>query len=114
MAKTPSAEENADPGAETADKVARIGGAAATTERNEVAENVRAEVQTAIDALGGCVRELADYTHALAGDTRDQTREKLRRIADRTEAYVTKKPFQSMAFAAAAGALATLLLGRRR
>lgn len=111
MAKTSSAEESTDQGKGSADKGARSD--AVATDRGEIAENVRADAQAAIEALSDCARELADYTQALAGDTRAQTRATLRHAADRTEAYVVRKPFQSVALAAAAGALAMLLLGRR-
>lgn len=101
MAKTQSAEGNADQSNEGVDKDTRAD--AAATDRREIAEKVRADAQTAIGALSECVRELAGCTQVLAGETRAETRRTLRHAADRAEACVVQKPLQSVALAAAAG-----------
>ena len=81
---------------------------------NAKVHSLREDVQPAIDALSVRVHDMAARGKAVAADTTAQTREKLGEVTDKTSAYVAEKPLQSMAIAAAAGAVLALLLGRRR
>ncbi|MBK6615529.1 hypothetical protein [Ottowia sp.] len=81
---------------------------------NAKVHSLREDVQPAIDALSARVHDMAARGKAVAADTTAQTREKLGEVTDKTSAYVAEKPLQSMAIAAAAGAVLALLLGRRR
>ena len=60
------------------------------------------------------VQDIAARGKAACAQTRDQTRDKVNEYADRTSAYVVDQPLKSVAIAAAVGAVAALLLGRRR
>lgn len=81
---------------------------------NAKVHTLREDVQPAIDALSARVQDMAARGKAVAAETTAQTREKLGEVSDKTSAYVAEKPLQSMAVAAAAGAVLALLLGRRR
>ncbi len=76
--------------------------------------SLRDDIKPAIDAVSSRVQDMAARGKAAAAQTRDQTRDKVNEYADRTSAYVVDQPLKSVAIAAAAGALAALLLGRRR
>ena len=75
---------------------------------------LREDIKPAIDAVSSRVQDMAARGKAAAAQTRDQTRDKVNEYADRTSAYVVEQPLKSVAIAAGVGALAALLLGRRR
>lgn len=104
----------------TADRAAR-GLDASRQMANQVFDTLDAKVQNlhddvppAVDALAQRVQELARQTEALALRAHGQVRQRIGAAADRATAHVVEKPLQSMALAAAAGALLALVLGRRR
>ena len=76
--------------------------------------SLRDDLKPAIDALTERLERLSDRGRQIYGDKADQTRAAVQGAADKTCAYVTDKPLQSVAMAAAAGAVLGLLLGRRR
>lgn len=78
------------------------------------ARDLRDDVLPAFDALADRMQELTARGKAAASDASAQARVKLDETRERTSAYVAEKPLQSMAIAAAAGAVLALLLGRRR
>lgn len=71
------------------------------------------ETGLALHALSERVHGLSEYTKALADEVRLEARDKMRDVTHRTGARVAAKPFQSIALAAIAGAVVTLLLRRR-
>ncbi|MDO5623312.1 MAG: hypothetical protein Q4G71_01325 [Pseudomonadota bacterium] len=75
---------------------------------------LREDLKPAIDAVACRVQDAAHRCKEVAADTTAQAKERAQLYADRTTAYVQDQPLKSMAFAAAAGALVALLLGRRR
>lgn len=77
-------------------------------------QGLRDDLPPAIEALSERVQTLAGQTQALAARTREQARQGLDQAVERASAHVAEKPLQSMALAAAAGALLAFLLGRRR
>ncbi len=76
--------------------------------------SLREDIKPAIDAVSSRVQDIAARGKAACAQTRDQTRDKVNEYADRTSAYVVDQPLKSVAIAAAVGAVAALLLGRRR
>jgi len=77
-------------------------------------QHLRENVPPAIEALSERAQSLAGQAQELAARTRDQAQQRLADAADRASARVADKPLQSMALAAAAGALLAFLLARRR
>lgn len=114
------AEEAVDATDRVADKAER-GVESARSYANEALDKADAKVRTlrddikpAIDAVSSRVQDMAARGKAAAAQTCDQTRDKVNEYADRTSAYVVDQPLKSVAIAAGVGALAALLLGRRR
>lgn len=66
-----------------------------------------------VQALSEQVAELAREAKRLSVEKSGSTQDALAALADECSAYVREKPLQSVAIAAAAGALFALLLGRR-
>lgn len=66
-----------------------------------------------VQALSEQVAELAREAQRLGAAKSDSTQDTLAALADECSAYVREKPLQSVAIAAAAGAVFALLLGRR-
>lgn len=77
-------------------------------------QSLRDNVPPAIEALSDRVQTLAEQAQELAVRTRDQTQKRLGHAAESASTHVAEKPLQSMALAAAAGAVLALLWGRRR
>lgn len=77
-------------------------------------QRLRENVPPAIEVLSERVQSLASQAQELAARTREQAQQRLADAADHASARVTDKPLQSMAVAAAAGALLAFLLARRR
>lgn len=71
------------------------------------------DVGRMVQALSEQVAELAREAQRLGAEKRGSTQDTLAALADECSAYVREKPLQSMAIAAAAGAVFALLLGRR-
>lgn len=77
-------------------------------------QGLRDSVPPAIEALSERVQTLAEQAQDLAVRARDQTQKRLGHAAESASTHVAEKPLQSMALAAAAGAVLALLWGRRR
>lgn len=76
-------------------------------------QGLRDDVPPAIEAFSERMQALASQAQDLAVRTREQARQGFGQAAERASTHVAEKPLQSMAFAAAAGALLAFLLGRR-
>ena len=71
------------------------------------------DVGRMVQALSEQVAELAREAKRLSAEKCGTTQDTLAALADECSAYVREKPLQSVAIAAAAGAVFALLLGRR-
>ena len=77
------------------------------------AARLQDDVGQMVQALSEQVAELAREAQRLGAEKSSSTQDTLAALADECSAYVREKPLQSVAIAAAAGAVFALLLGRR-
>lgn len=76
-------------------------------------QDLQDDVRPTIEALASRVEDLASRVEAYALGARDIAQEGIHDATQQTRDYVSNKPFQSVAMAAAAGAVLAFLLGRK-